>query len=145
LRRVVLDSSVVAKWLPILSHEPLVREARELRRQWETGEIVIAAPDFFWVEVAAILWKAQRRGICTVAAAETALKDLLSLNIPTVDSYSLMEATLQAAIRYERSVCDSVYIALARALDAEFLTADETLVNAVSRRLPVEWLGTFSA
>ena len=144
MRPVVLDSSVAVKWLPILSHEPLVAEAQELRRNWEDGKIDITVPDFFWVEVAAILWKARRRLICTVVEAETALSDLLALQIPTRESRPLLEFTLRISTRHDRAVYDGLYIALAQKLSAEFVTADEKLANATAAYLPVKWIGTFS-
>jgi predicted nucleic acid-binding protein len=141
LRRVVLDSSVAVKWLPILRHEPLAAEARELRRNWEDGKIAITVPDFFWVEIAAVLWKTQRRMICTAAEAETALDDLLALQIPTRESRPLLESTLRISTRYDRAVYDGLYLALAQDLGAEFVTADEKVANAVAAYLPVKWLG----
>lgn len=140
----MLDSSVAAKWLPILSHEPLATEARELRRNWEDGKINLTVPDLFWVEIAAILWKTQRRSSCTMAEAETALTGLLALQIPTQESRPLLEFTLRISARHDRTVYDSLYIALAQELKAEFVTADEKLANAVAAFLPVKWIGTFS-
>lgn len=140
----MLDSSVAAKWLPILSHEPLVAEARELRRNWEDGKIDLTVPDFFWVELAAILWKTQRRLTCTVAEAEAALSDLLALQIPTRESRPLLEFTLRISTQHDRTVYDSLYIALAQTSRAEFVTADQKLANAVAAFLPVKWIGTFS-
>ncbi len=41
-------------------------------------------------------------------------------------------AALELALRFERSVCDALYIALAVAEDGFHVTADERLVNAVA-------------
>jgi predicted nucleic acid-binding protein len=144
LRAVVLDSSVAVKWLPILRQEPLVAEAQELRHKWEDGKVNIAVPDLFWMEIAAVLWKTQRRLTCTVAEAEAALQDLLELRIPTIESRPLLEMTLRIATRHDRVVYDGVYIALAQSLNAEFVTADEKLANAVAAYLPVKWIGAFA-
>jgi predicted nucleic acid-binding protein len=143
LRAVVLDSSVAVKWLPILRHEPLVSEARRLRRKWEVGEIEVTVPDFFWLEVAAIIWKTRRRSICTEQEAEEALREMVALRIPTKESRPLLEATLRIASRHDRAVYDSLYIALAKDLSAEFVTADEKLANAVAAYLPVKWIGAY--
>lgn len=140
----MLDSSVAVKWLPILNHEPFVTEAQELRRAWEEGKIDLTVPDFFWVEVAAILWKTQRRSICTKAEAEASLKDFLDLKIATVESRPLLEVTLRIGNRHDRTVYDSLYIALAQSLKTEFVTADEKLANALAAYLPVKWIGAFS-
>jgi predicted nucleic acid-binding protein len=143
LKKLVLDSSVVVKWLPMFWREPLVNEALELHRKWDAGEIEISVPEFFWLEVTAILWKANRRGNCTAVQAEMAFQSLLGLKIPTVESGPLLQATLGIATRHARSVYDCLYVALAYSQQAEFITADEKLVNAVSGRLPVKWVGSF--
>ena len=78
-----------------------------------------------------------------MAEAEAAFKDLLVLELPTAQALPLLEGTLRLAIQHERSVYDSVYLTMARNLGAEFVTADEKLVNAVAGRLPVKWIGTF--
>jgi predicted nucleic acid-binding protein len=74
--------------------------------------------------------------------AGTALDNLVSLNIPTIDSQPFLKLTLGIATLYRRSVYDSVYVALAHTEGAEFVTADEKLANAVSARLPVRWIGS---
>ncbi len=38
-----------------------------------------------------------------------------------------------------------LYVALAVQSETQLITADERLVNAMSSRLPVKWLGVFSA
>jgi predicted nucleic acid-binding protein len=38
-------------------------------------------------------------------------------------------------------VYDSIYVALAVEMDGHLVTTDEKLVNALSGRLPVIWLG----
>jgi predicted nucleic acid-binding protein len=40
-------------------------------------------------------------------------------------------------------VYDSIYTALAVNSNAQFVTADERLANALAAYLPVKWLGSF--
>ena len=49
--------------------------------------------------------------------------------------------SLNIALAFQRSVYDSVYIALAVTLNTYLVTADERLANAVAAKLPVKWLG----
>ncbi|HKO04728.1 MAG TPA: type II toxin-antitoxin system VapC family toxin, partial [Candidatus Acidoferrales bacterium] len=60
---------------------------------------------------------------------------------PTVPSASLLEEAFHIAIAFDRSVYDSLYVALALAAKAQFLTADERLAHALAPHLPVKWLG----
>jgi predicted nucleic acid-binding protein len=141
LTKFVVDSNIAVKWLQIFRQESLVAEALELRRQWDRRDIEISVPEFFWLEIAAILWKAHRRGNCSETQAELAFESLQRLAIPTVDTRTLLSATLGIAMKYGRSVYDSIYVALAYSEKAEFLTADEKFVNAVATYLPVRWIG----
>ena len=47
------------------------------------------------------------------------------------------------AITFDRTVYDSLYVALAISHNTSLVTADERLANAVAARLPVKWLGAF--
>ncbi len=42
---------------------------------------------------------------------------------------------------FDRTVYDSLYVALAVDSKAELVTVDEKLANALAARLPVKWLG----
>lgn len=138
----IVDSSIGVKWLPMFQSEPLVAEAQSLRTRWENGEIILAVPDLFWVEAGATLWKAARRKTCRTLEVEAALKSFLGLEIATFRTMPLMEDALRIANSFERTVYDSLYIALAQSLRTDFVTADENLANAVGSRLPVRWIGT---
>jgi len=47
----------------------------------------------------------------------------------------------QIATAFERTVYDSLYVALAVHSSAQFITADERLANSLAVRFPVKWLG----
>lgn len=137
----VLDASVAVKWfLPRLG-EGLVDEAFELLRRHGEGEIEFTSPDLFWPEFGNVLWKAVRLGRWSSLAAAKALHQMRAQRLNTVPSGDLIEDALLIAVAHNRTVYDSLYIALAVQSDAEFVTADERLANAVAARLPVKWLG----
>jgi predicted nucleic acid-binding protein len=48
---------------------------------------------------------------------------------------------LRIGIEYERTVYDSIYVALAVQSGRELVTADEKLANALAAYFPVKWLG----
>lgn len=140
----ILDASVAAKWYLPARDEPLADEAFQLLRRYEEGEVRFAVPDLFWAESANLLWKAVSRGRCTKQVAETALRELQERALPTVSSLPLLNLAFAIASAFQRSVYDSLYIALAVHSKAQFITADERLANAVVAQLPVKWLGALA-
>lgn len=141
MRAFVVDSSVAAKWLPPLNTEPLASEARALLTDWTHGKIELSVPDLLLIEVANVLWKAARTGRCKPAEARSALKILVSYGLPVAPSATLLELALRIGVEYERTVYDSIYIALAVQSGRELITADEKLANALAAYFPVQWLG----
>jgi predicted nucleic acid-binding protein len=138
---VVLDASVAAKWWLPLPREGLRHEALMLLERYATGEIRLIVPDLFWLEFANILWKALRQGRCKRSLADTAIRETRNRNFPTVSSVELLPEAFAIATHFDRTVYDSVYVALAVAHKAELVTADERLANALAAYLPVKWLG----
>ena len=141
---IVLDASVAAKWLLPSAAEPLADEAFELLRRYVRAEIRFLVPDIFWPETANLLWKAARLGRCTKKAARQALDSLVERKLPTAPSLPLLASAFAIAAEFDRTVYDSLYVALAIHSRAEFVTADENLANAVAARLPVKWLGALA-
>jgi len=137
----VLDANVAAKWILPRGGEPLVEQALELLHQYERAEVRILVPDLFWSEIANVIWKAVRQERLAASNAHQALLDLRSRRLPTVPAFSLLDQALALAIAFERSVYDSIYLALATESKATLVTADEKLANAVAAKLPVKWLG----
>jgi predicted nucleic acid-binding protein len=138
---IVLDASVAAKWFLPAKGESLTTEAMDLLRRYVRGEVVLIVPDLFWAELGNLLWKATRHGRCTKAAAEAALASLKERNLPTVSSITLQELAFGIAVAFDRTVYDSLYVALAVDSNGQLITADERLANALAARLPVKWLG----
>ena len=137
----VVDASVAGKWLLPGPPEPLQQEAVSLLRQLVDGQVRLMVPDFFWIEVANILWKAIRTGRCTRSTAEMALSALRRHELTTLPVLPLVDSAFDKAIVFGRSVYDSIYFALALETGGKLVTADEKLVNAVGTRLPIIWLG----
>ncbi len=136
----VVDASVAAKWV-LAGEEPFRDEALLLLKEWLDSKIRLLVPDFFWVELTNVLWKAVRRGRCTKETALAALAALLDCPIPTIPSLNLHNSALRKGVLYGRSVYDCIYLVLALEAKAHLLTADEKLVNALASRFPVKWLG----
>lgn len=137
----VVDASVAGKWFLPAKGETLVDEAFRLLRQYAAGEIRFLVPDLFWAELGNLFWKAVRQKRWTRTSAEAALTVLQERKLPTVSSAVLLDLAFRIAIAFDRTVYDSLYIALALHSKAQLVTADERLANAVAAELPVKWLG----
>ena len=109
----VIDASLAVKWLPLFADEPLVAPAKRFLERSAIGE------------------------------AKQALSVLEEQPLATFSSMPLVNASLDIALRYGRSIYDSLYVALAVASHSELVTADEKLANALGGYLPVKWLGSF--
>jgi len=138
----VLDASVAAKWVLPSKTEPLAAESLRLLNSYAAGEINLSVPDLFWPEIGNVLWKSVRLGRISDRSAYEAIDWFAELAIPTSSSSPLLNDAMKIAISFERSVYDSLYLALAVASGRPLVTADERLANAVSTHLPVRWLGS---
>ncbi len=139
----VLDVSVAAKWALRETGERLVAEALDLLDRYGRNEVQFIVPDLFWVELGNVLWKASRAGRCTQRVAESSMTEMREHKLTTVSSYALIEEALAIAITFDRTVYDSLYVALAVEAHAQMVTADERLANALAAHFPVKWLGAF--
>lgn len=138
----VVDASVAVKWcLPVQEEAVLIEEAESLLASYRSGEIQFMVPGLFWLEIASALWKAVRRQRIDKATAERGYQLVTDLAIPTAPSFRYVPKALDLAIRHDRTVYDSIYVALALQFKTAFITADERLANALAAYLPVKWLG----
>ena len=139
----VLDASVAAKWVLPSADEPLVDQAVRLFARYVDDQLQFAVPDLFWAEFGNIVWKAVRQGRISLPSAEIAIAEMRRREFSTIPSRALLDDAFKIANAFGRSVYDAMYVALAVARSAEFVTADERLANALAARLPVKWLGAF--
>jgi predicted nucleic acid-binding protein len=140
----VVDASVAAKWFLPAKGETLTEEAIGLFRRYALGEIRFVVPDLFWAELGNLLWKSIRNGRCSKASAETALASLGECKLPSVSSLTLLDVAFRIATAFDRTVYDSLYVALALHSKAQLITADERLANSLAAHFPVKWLGAVS-
>lgn len=137
----VLDASVAAKWFLSAKDERLTGEALALYSKFMQGEVRFIVPDLFWVELASAFWKAIRLGRLDKTSAQEALSKLRKCDLPAFSAMDLLEKAFQIATAFDRSVYDSLYVALAVQAKAQLITADERLANALAAHFPVKWLG----
>ncbi len=143
MTRYVLDASVAAKWFLPRDHETLVDEAIALLSDYSEGRVGLMAPDLLWPEFTNILWIAVKHRRISTTLANDAIEHLLSLEIVRVASPVLLSDALAIANAFDRTVYDSLYIALAVESGVPVITADEGLVNRLASRFPIHWLGAY--
>lgn len=125
----VVDASVAVKWAVPEVH------AAEARRLLAANEPLLG-PTILPLEIGNILWKKTRRAELTDREATRVLDRLVGEIRVENDRPHLLNSALQLAIRYDRSVYDSLYIALALAEECQFVTADRRLYNALAPVFP---------
>ena len=140
----VIDASVAAKWVLPPEREAFAEQALDLLNRYSRREVDFVLPDFFWAELGNVLWKAVRLGRCNQAAAEAGLASMRGRGLPTVPTEGILERAFAIATAFNRTVYDSLYVALAIESRAQLITADERLANAIAAHLPVKWLGALA-
>lgn len=142
MAKVVVDSSVVIKWFVT---EPLTPAAQQVLDGDQAGTLTLIAPDLLAAEIGNVIWKKCRLQGLAREDAEQIIAVFRALHIELVSATELLEEALRIAMTYERTVYDSLYIALSVREQCVYLTADERLVNTVSQAFPnTVWIGQWS-
>ena len=143
LRPLVLDASVIVKWY--VTGEDGAVEALAFQDEFRASEVEIIMPDVVRYEVANALHVARRRKRISEDNARKALLDFLSWDFTYVGTDELIVAAMDTCGRVDCALYDALYLALAESLDADFVTADRTLLNKAQRLAPwVKWLGNYT-
>ena len=130
---VVLDCSVAAKWvLP----EPDRGPALELLKQYESGQADLIAPDLLLAEFASLLAKRNRRKEITRDQVHRAFQLMEKCAPRLLDMRLLLPQALDLSLRYQLSLWDCIYLALAVEYDCPLVTADRRLFRSGAGRHP---------
>ncbi len=137
--RIVVDGSVAAKWY---FAEPGHEAADRVLAARIAGEHELLAPDLIVPEFVNVLWKRVRRRECSHDTAQEILA-LWDVDRPSlVPSSHLAAHAFQLATTLDQSVYDCLYLALALAIEAPLMTADQQLARAArSAAAQVELIG----
>ncbi len=140
MKRAVLDASVVLKWY--LSDEDHGQAALDLLKRYLSDDLEIIVPSLSEYEVINGLVVAQKRSRLREEIIVSALEGFMNLGIRTVGVSGLYSRVVYFCRAFNRSAYDASYLALAEAERIPFITADETLYDAVQKDLQwVKWLG----
>lgn len=140
MSRTVIDASVTVKWFV---PEEFTTQSLWLRRRSDD----LLVPGHWRTEHLNALWKKLRKTQeLTEQEFTAAVRMTLALSISEVPVAELYEPAVDLAARYDRTVYDSLYVALALREGCSLVTADRRLYNALSSALPdtITWLGDLS-
>ncbi len=131
MRTVVVDASIVAKWLV---PEDLSSQALALRGRYD-----FAAPDLLHAELANILWKKVRRGEISEDEALAGLHVFAHAEFLLEKCETLIRQALQLACQIDHPAYDCFYLCLAAKLDTVLVTADDRLLRRLAASSRPEW------
>jgi predicted nucleic acid-binding protein len=122
----VVDASVAVKWLLPEVHSLAARRILD-------ADEVLLAPDLLWAEVGNVLWKRCRSGDLTRDEVRDLLRDFRRLPVTTVPVKELVVEAMEIAVRFDRSIYNSLYLALAVTRECRLVTADRAFCSILKR------------
>lgn len=139
--RMVIDSSVAAKWFLKDSLEEDIDLAVDILAAFLADDVELHAPRIFTYEVCGLLTKAcntldpsTKKPRITVQYAKKCIQELFGLPIQ-ISEASLEEGTeaLQMAVDYSKTHGDMTFLRLAELHDCEWCTADAKVFRCGNR------------
>ncbi len=126
MKKYVVDASVAVKWFI-----PEIHTDAALCLLNDESELI--APDLFLPEFANVLWKKIRRNELSEVDARDVLNALPTVPIQFHSANRLVNPAFEIARALDRTVYDSLYVALAESEACEMVTADQRLFNALQQ------------
>jgi len=132
---VVLDASVILKWVLDAETEPGHAAAHRLLERWQEGELDLLVPSLWLFEVGNILC------LKRPADASAALATLSDLGLSEVPfSPGLIQRTVTLVQSHGLTFYDASYLAVAEEKKVVLVTADGKFYRRLPAGLPVELL-----
>ena len=120
----VVDAGVAVKWYVPETHSDFAAELLD-------EGAVLHAPDLLPSELGDVLWKKFRFGELTRSEVTSIVQALPLVPVRLHSSLLLLEAGLEIALDIACTARDSLYVALAVALDGTLITSDQRLLKAL--------------
>ncbi len=125
----ILDASVIVKWF---TREEKREEALRYREMFINDEIEIVVPDLILYEIGNALRYNPSFNDEDVRLAVRSLIDLgINIIIPTTE---ILDMAINLAFKYDTTLYDSVYLALAEILNDTLVTADKNLYDKTKEK-----------
>ena len=137
MKRAVIDASVLVK---LFFEEDHSKAAERCARTIPE----LFAPDLIWSEATSVVWKRFRRGDLDREDAFEIATQLLGLPLRIHASADLIPDALDVSMQFDRTVYDSLYVALAVKTNSVMLSGDRRLVNSLvdtPLEKHVAWIG----
>ncbi len=135
---VVVDASVALKWVVT---EAGSDEASQLLADMVDRQLSLVAPEHLVGEIGNGLRKRVAQDTLSTDDALTALDAIAALDLELIGGSERWFRSLRAALEWEVTTYDALYVLLAVDLDAELITADSRLAESAGRKsLPVRRL-----
>lgn len=139
---IVVDASVALKWAV---NEEGSEHANALLDDLADGAIRLAAPEHLIGEVANGMRKRVTQGILNTEDAVEAFDAIAALELEFLGGAGRWFETLKAAMDWQITTYDALYVLVALDLDAELLTADHRLADTAHQKsLPVRSLMAYT-
>ena len=130
---IVVDSSVVAKWILTESDSAL---AFQLVTDISNRGGHLHVLDLGIIETANAVRNAQHRKLMSEADARVRIAKLLAMSFQIEPAFNRLAMAAEFAIKYSTSVYDALFVALAHELSIQGVTADVPLYKRVSKDFP---------
>jgi len=125
MKKIIVDASVAAKWF-----FPEDDSAKALSLL--NGKHELMAPDLLYSEFGNIVWKIHRRGVVEAGDALEIVSQFQMLPIDIHPTERLLPMALEIAIASDRTVYDSMYLALGVLLETPVITADMKFYKGIT-------------
>jgi predicted nucleic acid-binding protein len=124
MKEIVVHASVAVKWV--------VEEAHSDKAALLLDCDARHAPEHWLAEAVNVLWSRVFRGDLSAADAEERMIALLRAPVVGRPIAPLMTRAFALSVAQRVTIYDSLYVALAEALDVPLVTADERLIRQLS-------------
>ncbi|NJD69592.1 MAG: PIN domain nuclease [Candidatus Methylomirabilota bacterium] len=121
----VVDASIGVKWFIPEVHSEAARRLR-------AAGTVLHAPALFQLELNSVLCKLVRRGEITPREAHALQREVSRLPVRLHADEPVLLTAFDMALELQHSLYDCIYLALAITLDAQLVTSDRKLVEALT-------------